>query len=74
MIRTIEAIITPDGDVKLLENVALDKEHRALVTILEEVPLEQGLRPYGLLAGQFVVPDDFDEPLPDDILAAFEGQ
>ncbi len=74
MIRTIEAIITPDGDVKLLENVALDKEHRALVTILEEVTLEKGLRPYGLLAGQFVVPDDFDELLPDDNLEAFEGQ
>ena len=66
MIRTIEAIITPDGDIKLLENVDLDKEHRALVTILEEIPHEQGLRPYGLLAGQFVVPED--------ILAAFEGQ
>jgi hypothetical protein len=25
------------------------------------------------LAGQFVVPDDFDAPLPDDILSAFEG-
>lgn len=26
------------------------------------------LRPYGLAAGEFVVPDDFDDPLPDDIL------
>lgn len=31
-------------------------------------------RPYGLGAGEFTVPDDFDEPLPDDILAAFEGR
>lgn len=31
-------------------------------------------RPYGLAAGDFVVPDDFDAPLPDDILAAFEGR
>jgi prevent-host-death family protein len=23
--------------------------------------------------GKFIVPDDFDEPLPEDILAAFEG-
>jgi antitoxin (DNA-binding transcriptional repressor) of toxin-antitoxin stability system len=30
-------------------------------------------RPYGLCAGQFVVPDDFDSTLPDDILSAFEG-
>jgi antitoxin (DNA-binding transcriptional repressor) of toxin-antitoxin stability system len=31
-------------------------------------------RPFGLCAGEFVVPDDFDAPLPDDIVAAFEGQ
>ncbi len=32
------------------------------------------LRPVGLCAGEFTVPDDFDAPLPDDILNAFEGQ
>lgn len=32
------------------------------------------LRPYGLCAGEFVVPDDFDAPLPDEILAEFEGR
>lgn len=32
------------------------------------------LRPAGLCAGDFVVPDDFDSPLPDDILDAFEGK
>lgn len=32
------------------------------------------LRPYGLAAGEFVVPDDFDDPLPDDLLDAFEGR
>jgi hypothetical protein len=31
------------------------------------------LRPVGLAAGEFVVPDDFDDPLPDEILDAFEG-
>jgi antitoxin (DNA-binding transcriptional repressor) of toxin-antitoxin stability system len=31
------------------------------------------LRPIGLCAGQFVVPEDFDRPLPDDTLSAFEG-
>jgi prevent-host-death family protein len=30
-------------------------------------------RPAGLAAGQFVVPDDFDAPLPDDVLKEFEG-
>ena len=32
------------------------------------------LRPFGLAAGQFVVPDDFDDPLPDELLDAFEGR
>lgn len=31
------------------------------------------LRPFGLCAGEFVVPDDFDDPLPEDILKDFEG-
>ena len=28
----------------------------------------------GLLKGQFTIPDDFDDPLPDDILDMFEGK
>lgn len=31
-------------------------------------------RPFGLAAGAFTVPDDFDAPLPDDLLAEFEGR
>ncbi|MBV7331366.1 type II toxin-antitoxin system Phd/YefM family antitoxin [Chloroflexi bacterium TSY] len=31
------------------------------------------LRPFGLCAGEFVVPDDFDEPLPNNILDLFES-
>jgi hypothetical protein len=30
-------------------------------------------RPYGLCAGEFTTPDDFDAPLPDEFLDAFEG-
>jgi antitoxin (DNA-binding transcriptional repressor) of toxin-antitoxin stability system len=30
-------------------------------------------RPFGLCAGQFTVPADFDRPLPEDILEEFEG-
>ncbi|MBW3543846.1 MAG: type II toxin-antitoxin system prevent-host-death family antitoxin [Planctomycetes bacterium] len=33
-----------------------------------------GPRPFGLAAGAFVVPDDFDAPLPDDVLREFEGR
>ena len=31
-------------------------------------------RPFGLCAGEFTVPDDFDAPLPEDLLNAFEGK
>jgi len=31
-------------------------------------------RPFGLCAGEFTVPDDFDEPLPEEILRLFEGR
>lgn len=31
-------------------------------------------RPFGLAAGSFTVPDDFDAPLPDDLLEGFEGR
>ncbi len=30
-------------------------------------------RPYALAAGEFVVPSDFDAPLPEEILRDFEG-
>jgi hypothetical protein len=44
------------------------------VTILEEsVEAPFGLRPYGLCAGQFTVPENFDDPLPEELLQAFEG-
>ena len=32
------------------------------------------LRPFGLCAGEFIVPDDFDDPLPEDIIKEFEGK
>jgi antitoxin (DNA-binding transcriptional repressor) of toxin-antitoxin stability system len=34
---------------------------------------EQAPRPAGLAAGEFTVPDDFDEPLPEAILRLFEA-
>lgn len=36
MLRTIEAVIEPDGRVRLLEPLSLTAPHRALVTVLEE--------------------------------------
>jgi prevent-host-death family protein len=36
-------------------------------------PGKKQLRPYGLAKGEFEVPADFDDPLPEDILRLFEG-
>ncbi|MBW4572766.1 MAG: type II toxin-antitoxin system Phd/YefM family antitoxin [Tolypothrix carrinoi HA7290-LM1] len=35
---------------------------------------EKKMRPFGLCAGEFTVPDDFDSSLPEGILNAFEGK
>ena len=35
--------------------------------------VQQYQRPFGLAAGQFTVPDDFDAPLPEQIIREFEG-
>lgn len=32
------------------------------------------LRPFALCEGEFVVPDDFNAPLPEEILSQFEGR
>ncbi len=34
----------------------------------------QGKRRLGMLAGKLQVPEDFDAPLPDEVLDAFEGR
>ncbi len=40
MIRTIEAMINEEGEVRLLEPIHLPGTRRALVTILEEPPTD----------------------------------
>jgi hypothetical protein len=41
---------------------------------LRPISSTKQLRPFGLCAGEFTVPDDFDAPLPEDILSAFEDK
>ena len=41
------------------------------------VPIDCGKRrgvQFGLMKGEIVIADDFDAPLPDDLLRAFEGE
>ena len=50
---------------------------RAGKPVAEVNPIGAGLkaaRPFGLSAGKFTVPDDFDAPLPEEILNSFEGK
>lgn len=55
------------------ETVVLFQDDRAVAEI-RPLDAAMGPRPIGLAAGEFVVPDDFDDPLPDDLLDAFEGK
>ena len=54
------------------EEIVIAKAGRPLARL---VPLARRTapRPLGLLAGQVTVGADFDDPLPEDISAAFEG-
>jgi prevent-host-death family protein len=61
---------------KLLERVSAGEEiaiTRRGEEIARLVPTRQPLgRRLGIDRGRWAVPDDFDAPLPDDVLAAFE--
>jgi len=55
------------------ETVIVYQGDRAVAEIRPLTETET-LRPAGLAEGEFVVPDDFDDPLPDELLDAFEGR
>ena len=44
-----------------------------IVTILDDETDKRELRPFGLSENEFVVPEDFDAPLPEDVLTDFEN-
>ena len=52
--------------------LVVDGEHALAEVRPVPAPATQP-RPFGLCAGRFTVPAEFDRPLPDEILAAFEG-
>ena len=49
---------------------AYGKTSAKLVSATQPTVLKKRI---GILAGKLIVPNDFDAPLPDDVLAAFEG-
>ncbi|MGH2728218.1 MAG: type II toxin-antitoxin system Phd/YefM family antitoxin [Actinomycetota bacterium] len=62
---------------RLLRRVAAGEEvviARAGVPVARLVPVKRGRsREFGIDVGAFEVPEDFDAPLPEEILSEFEG-
>lgn len=64
---------------RLLKRVALGEEITIAsrgkpVAQLVPIRTKKSHRKLGIFEGKFVVPDDFDAPLPDEVLDAFEGK
>ncbi len=55
------------------ETIVIVKADKVIAE-LRPINTNKPLRPFGLCAGEFTVPDDFDSPLPEDLLDAFEGK
>lgn len=67
----LETTVNSDGTL-LLSNLPFKAGDAIEVTIRVHDLAQR--RPFGLCAGEFIVPDDFDDPLPEDILQDFEGK
>src|SRR5262245_43659948 len=69
----IETTVQSDGTL-ILNNLPVKQGAEIEVTIRIYKSSSEGLPPYGLAAGEFVVPDDFDDLLPEEIIRGFEGR
>lgn len=56
------------------EAFVIMKAGKPMAEIKPVIPAGNLLRPFGLYRGEFIVPDDFDSPLPDEVISEFEGQ
>ena len=64
MIKTVEAVLDEQGNVRLLEPVHPRTARRALVTILEESPLEQASET--ALLSEDALAEDWNRPEEDE--------
>jgi antitoxin (DNA-binding transcriptional repressor) of toxin-antitoxin stability system len=55
------------------EHIVVVRGGRAVAELRPVAQPPVASRPFGLVAGKFTVPDDFDSPLPPDVLQGFEG-
>jgi len=56
------------------EHLVVVRDGRAVAELRPVPATQSGPRPFGLSAGAFTVPDDFDAPLPEEVLRLFEGR
>lgn len=56
------------------ESFVIVQADKPIAELRPITPNHTELRPFGLCAGEFTVPDDFDAPLPEDIMSAFESK
>ncbi len=73
-------ILKKDGELVLTGLPYFKGQKVELIVLVEQtetkpaVSEQKKLRPFGLCAGEFTVPDNFDEPLPEYIIQEFEGK
>ena len=58
--RTVEAVIDEDGTVRLLEPVAVGESRRALVTILDDEPVDAAME--AAVLSERALAQDWDRP------------
>lgn len=61
MLKTVEAIIEPDGSVRLVESVRVPRPQRALVTLLDE-----GIESETALLSEAALSEDWERPEEDE--------
>lgn len=76
MLQTYKATLNGnqlEWNGEIPEEVKNSRGVSVIVTILDEETTANELRPFGLSKNEFIVPEDFDAPLPEEILADFEN-
>ncbi len=72
--RVAQDVLTYLRRVEAGETLIIVKAGKPMAEIKPVVSASKTLRPFGLCAGEFSVPDDFDDPLPENIIQEFEGR
>ncbi|WP_341526744.1 type II toxin-antitoxin system Phd/YefM family antitoxin [Nostoc sp. UHCC 0302] len=61
------------NQVEAGESFILIQADKSIAELKPIININKKLRPFGLCAGEFIVPDDFDAPLTHEVLNTFEG-